>query len=125
MRRRLARTAATRCVADMNETEQDIEILDKEIVYQGFFQLERYRLRHRLYAGGMSGIVTRELLERGHAAAVLPYDPRRDEILLIEQFLDFALGIADYCYVMENGQIVSRGNANELDPEIVREHLSV
>lgn len=46
-------------------------------------------------------------------------------ILLIEQFLDFALGIADYCYVMEKGHIVSRGNAKELDPEIVREHLSV
>lgn len=46
-------------------------------------------------------------------------------ILLIEQFLDFALGIADYCYVMEKGQIVSGGNAKELDPEIIREHLSV
>jgi urea transport system ATP-binding protein len=46
-------------------------------------------------------------------------------ILLIEQFLDFALGVADYCYVMEKGHIVSRGNARELDPEIVREHLSV
>lgn len=28
----------------------------------------------------------RELLERGHAAAVLPYDARRDRIVLIEQF---------------------------------------
>lgn len=46
-------------------------------------------------------------------------------ILLIEQFLDFALSVADYCYVMEKGHIVSRGNASELDPDIVREHLSV
>jgi urea transport system ATP-binding protein len=46
-------------------------------------------------------------------------------ILLIEQFLDFALGIADYCYVMEKGHIVSGGDAKALDPEIVREHLSV
>ena len=46
-------------------------------------------------------------------------------ILLIEQFLDFALGIADTCYVMEKGHIVSRGSAKELDAEIVREHLSV
>jgi ADP-ribose pyrophosphatase len=85
----------------MNETEQDIEILDKEIVYQGFFQLERYRLRHRLYAGGMSGIVTRELLERGHAAAVLPYDPRRDEILLIEQFRIGALEMPGGAWLQE------------------------
>jgi urea transport system ATP-binding protein len=52
-------------------------------------------------------------------------EQKRIAILLIEQFLDFALGIADYCYVMEKGQIVSGGSAKELDPEIVREHLSV
>jgi urea transport system ATP-binding protein len=46
-------------------------------------------------------------------------------ILLIEQFLDFALGIADYCYVMEKGHIVSKGSAKELSTDIVKEHLSV
>lgn len=46
-------------------------------------------------------------------------------ILLIEQFLDFAMGIADTCYVMEKGHIVARQGANELDPEIIKEHLSV
>ncbi len=46
-------------------------------------------------------------------------------ILLVEQFLDFALGIADYCYVMEKGAIVSKGGAAELSPDIIKEHLSV
>lgn len=46
-------------------------------------------------------------------------------ILLIEQFLDFALSIADTCYVMEKGVIVSHGNAKELSPETIKEHLSV
>jgi urea transport system ATP-binding protein len=46
-------------------------------------------------------------------------------VLLIEQFLDFALGIADYCYVMEKGSIVSEGNADELGQDVIREHLSV
>ncbi len=46
-------------------------------------------------------------------------------ILLVEQFLDFALAIADTCYVMQKGQIVSHGSAKELDQDIVREHLSV
>ncbi len=46
-------------------------------------------------------------------------------ILLIEQFLDFALGIAETCYVMEKGHIVARQSTKELDPEIIREHLSV
>ncbi len=46
-------------------------------------------------------------------------------ILLIEQFLDFALRVADYCYVMEKGHIVSQGNTNDLSQDIIREHLSV
>lgn len=46
-------------------------------------------------------------------------------VLLIEQFLDFALGIADYCYVLDNGVIVSEGNANELSQDVIREYLSV
>lgn len=46
-------------------------------------------------------------------------------ILLIEQFLDFALGVANYCYVMEKGHIVSKGNTQELDTTAIREYLSV
>lgn len=66
--------------------DQRFEILGKEIGYQGFFRLERYRLRHTLFQGGWGGELTRELLERGHAAAVLLYDPERDGVVLIEQF---------------------------------------
>ncbi|MBZ0293702.1 MAG: urea ABC transporter ATP-binding subunit UrtE [Anaerolineae bacterium] len=46
-------------------------------------------------------------------------------VLLIEQFLDFAMGIADYCYVMSGGTIVSEGAASELSEAVIREHLSV
>lgn len=66
--------------------EPTVEILEKEVAFQGFFRLETYRLRHRLFNGEMSPIIRRELFERGHAAAVLPYDPVRDEVVLLEQF---------------------------------------
>lgn len=46
-------------------------------------------------------------------------------ILLIEQFLDFALAMADYCYVMEKGHIVSKESTKNLDPAVIKEHLSV
>jgi urea transport system ATP-binding protein len=46
-------------------------------------------------------------------------------VLLIEQFLDFALGVADYCYVMSGGSIVSEGKATELSEQVIREHLAV
>lgn len=66
-------------------SHQDLEILDKTTVFQGFFRLERYTLRHRLFKGGWSGPVEREIFERGHAAVVLPYNVQTDELVLIEQ----------------------------------------
>lgn len=64
----------------------DFDVLEKTVCFQGFFRVERYRLRHRKFNGEWGRPITRELFERGHAAAVLPYDPQTDEILLIEQF---------------------------------------
>lgn len=66
--------------------EPTVEIVEQRLCYQGFFRMEHYRLRHRRYDGGMSPVLSRELFERGHAAAVLPYDPVLDRIVLLEQF---------------------------------------
>ncbi len=63
-----------------------VELIERETPYQGYFRIDRYTLRHELFAGGMSEPLTREVFERGHAAAVLPYDPERDAVVLIEQF---------------------------------------
>lgn len=46
-------------------------------------------------------------------------------ILLVEQFLDFAMSVADHCYVMENGEIVLEGRAIDLDRSSVREYLAI
>lgn len=63
----------------------DIEILSSKILYKGFFRMEEYTFKHKLFAGGWSGPVSREVFERGHAVVVLPYDPIRDQVVLIEQ----------------------------------------
>jgi ADP-ribose pyrophosphatase len=64
----------------------NVELIDKQQVFQGYFKIYRYQLRHSLFNGGKSAPVTRELFDRGHAVAVLPYDPVLDNVLLIEQF---------------------------------------
>ena len=64
----------------------DVEIIEKTAAFQGYFRIDRYRLRHRRFDGGWSDVMTREVFERGQAVAVLPYDPQRDELVLIEQF---------------------------------------
>ncbi|MDU8924089.1 ADP-ribose diphosphatase [Pasteurellaceae bacterium LIM206] len=65
--------------------QKDIEILSKERVYDGFFKMEKVLFRHKLFAGGMSEIVCRELLLKGAASVVVAYDPRRDNVILVEQ----------------------------------------
>ncbi len=52
-------------------------------------------------------------------------DQKHITILLIEQFLDFALGIADTCYVMEKGHIVSKESTANINMDVLKEHLSV
>lgn len=64
----------------------DVEVLAKQPAYSGYFRIDRYRLRHRLYAGGWGQPFERELFERGHAVSVVLYDPDRDLLVLIEQF---------------------------------------
>lgn len=66
-------------------TRQDVEIISKETLFQGFFKMIKYRFKHKLFEGGWSETIEREMFERGHAAAMLPYDPVRDEVVLIEQ----------------------------------------
>lgn len=67
-------------------TRDDVEIFETRTAWQGYFRIDRLRLRHRHFAGGWGKEITREVFERGHAAALLPYDPGRDEVVLIEQF---------------------------------------
>ena len=49
------------------------------------FTLKKVQFKHKLFAGGESGVVTRELLVKGAASAVIAYDPEEDAVVLVEQ----------------------------------------
>jgi len=49
----------------------------------------------------------------------------RFAVLLVEQFLDFALAVADHCYVMEQGSIVMEGPRDSLDDSLLRRYLAL
>ncbi len=66
--------------------ESDVEIIGRENLYSGYFKIDGYRLRQRIFDRGWSGEISRDLFERGHAVGVLPYDPDLDQVVLIEQF---------------------------------------
>ncbi len=71
---------------DRHDTARDVDVVEKKTLFQGYFRVDAYRLRHQLHAGGMSGEMRREVFERGHAVAVLPYDPALRAIVMLEQF---------------------------------------
>jgi ADP-ribose pyrophosphatase len=64
----------------------DVKIAKKETSFQGYFRVDRYHLKHRLFEGGWSAEFTREVFERGHAACVVLYDADLDQVVLVEQF---------------------------------------
>lgn len=64
----------------------NVEIIDSDYAYSGFLNILKVRLRHSLFAGGMSPVITRELMERGQAVAVLLHDQQRDCVIMVEQF---------------------------------------
>lgn len=67
-------------------TPRTVIVESVERARRGFLNITKYALRHSTPDGGMSGTVVREVMERGHAAAVLIYDESRDEVLLTEEF---------------------------------------
>jgi ADP-ribose pyrophosphatase len=73
-------------MADTKKPEDRVVLQEKTTPYQGFFRVDRYKLKHQKYEGGWSPVIVRELFERGHTVAVLPYDPERDNVVLVEQF---------------------------------------
>ncbi|PHM39863.1 ADP-ribose pyrophosphatase [Xenorhabdus mauleonii] len=78
-------TATEQTFTEQTFTKQDVEITSRKTLYRGFFTMTEYQFKHRLFRGGWSETVRREVFERGHAGVLLPYDPVRDEVVLIEQ----------------------------------------
>lgn len=64
----------------------DVEVIDRKPLYRGYFKADKLEIRHRLYHGGWSQTLSRELFLRGHAVGILLYDVARDVVCMVEQF---------------------------------------
>jgi ADP-ribose pyrophosphatase len=73
----------------------EVSVEVPEPSHAGFFGLDLWRLQHRRFDGGMSPTLVREVFVMGDAVTVLPYDPVRDRVLLIEQMRMGPLGRGD------------------------------
>lgn len=63
-----------------------VELLAQRRLYDGYFKLDEVQFRFERESSAMSAPVTRILFERGDSVAVLPYDPARRQVVLVQQF---------------------------------------
>ena len=66
--------------------DRHVEVIEMTRPYTGFFAMCDYRLRYRHFDGSMSAEVSRAAIVSGDASLVLPYDPKTEQILVLEQF---------------------------------------
>ena len=64
----------------------DYEILSRENGFRGYLNIDIINVKHKLFRGGWSSTINREVLVREGAVGVLLFDPQRDEIILVRQF---------------------------------------
>lgn len=102
-------------------TSKDYTILEENWLYRGFISVKRYLLSHKLFAGGWTTPFSREVTIRRNAAAVLPYDPVLDKVVLIEQFRIGALNDPDSPWLHEI--VAGLIEENETEESLVRREL--
>ncbi len=105
-------------------TRDDVEILSTETVFQGFFKMIKHRLKHRLFSGGWSEEMSREIFFRGDACAAVLYDPKNDLVGLVEQFRSGAIesSYGPWCLevvagMLEEGETPEQVMRRELNEE--------
>lgn len=64
----------------------DVVLHERHRPYMNFFTLDEVDVQYRRYDGSLSPVMNRAALKVGDAAVVLPYDPVRDCVLIVEQF---------------------------------------
>lgn len=82
-------------------SKNDVAVIKTEKLYKGFFALNRYTIKHAMFNGNTSEEIKREVFERGHAVGVLLYDPKLDEVVLLEQFRFPAMETSESPWLIE------------------------
>jgi len=99
----------------------DVEILERKTLFQGFFRFEELKYRHRLYEGGWSDSISREVLHRGEAIGAVLYDPANDLVGLVEQIRPGALEDPNGPWCLEVVAGMVDPGEDDLDAVVLRE----
>ena len=77
------------------------KIINKKNLYSGFFSLNKYEFIHKKHDGEWTNSIEREIFSGAHVSTLLPYDPIKKEIILIQQFRAGVLSRYDDDYLFE------------------------
>lgn len=96
-------------------THDDVEVTRLDRPYEKFFTVEEYETRFRRFDGGWSASGARAVFNAAEAVTVLPYDPARDMVMLIEQLRmgPYALGDPQPWFLEPVAGIVDAGESHE------------
>jgi ADP-ribose pyrophosphatase len=107
----------------VSSSSKRVEVVACQRVHDGFFKLDTLTLRHERFDGSWTPPLRRELFIQRAAVAVLPYDPRADRVVLVEQFRTGALphpgqpwlieAVAGLCEAGETAEAVARREVRE------------
>jgi len=108
-------------------TDKHIETKASETVYQGYARVQRYTLTHQKFDGSWTPEIHRELFISGDAVVVLPYDPKMDAVLLVEQWRVSAhdRGIKPWLVECIAGRIAKGETPEEVAVREAREEANV
>ncbi len=88
-------------MSEYDKPDRSWKIESSELVYKGFYQVEKIGFKHALFNGGESDVVHREQFVRGNVVAVLAHDPKLDKVALVEQFRLGARNRTTHPWLME------------------------
>ena len=95
------------------------DVLSREALFQGYYRLDRYKIQHERFDGGLSAPFTREIFERGRGVAgVLLFDPQQDSVVLVEQFRTGPMARGDAPWLTEI--VLGMIDANETPEQSAR-----
>jgi ADP-ribose pyrophosphatase len=111
----------------VTEPKRRVEILKRERLHDGFFKLDRLKLRHERFDGGWTPELNRELFLQRPAVVVLPYDPVRQVVVLVEQFRTGCLDLDAEPWLIESpaGLIDTDETPEEVARREVREETGL
>ena len=99
-----------------------VEITETRRPYASYFAMDEYELRHTKFDGTLSKPVKRAVFRAPDAALVLPYDPRRDRVLLVEQIRYGPLARGDHA-LWQLEPVAGRLDAGETPQEAARREV--